>query len=161
MSVQIAVANQPTHAFAGTVNRCVKPLTLSRICDEAGGIGFGVFVVRSSDDRKVKLPSSAGELQTGLIGIAPADRTKQYNPVGYGLGEDLGFLLGGAVYVITEEPVTQGEAVYVRHTANGGNTQLGAARNDGDSGTCELVAGCKYLETTTAAGIALVIKNGW
>jgi hypothetical protein len=53
-----------------------------------------------------------------------------------------------------EGAVTQLAPVYVRITASGGNTQLGALRADGDTGTAILLPRARFKETVTVAGYA-------
>lgn len=161
MTVQTTVSAQPGTAAAGNVVRALKdPVFVSRIVDEANGIPFGSFVVRDGADRKVDLPTSAAELQSGLVGIVVADYTKPYAAAGFANGDDVTVMLEGACYVLTEEAVTQGQDVYVRHTSDGGsNTVLGKARNDADTNRCARVFGAVFAETTTGGGYALVIKS--
>lgn len=162
MAVQTTVSAQPTTAAPGRIHRVLKtPVSVSRVCDQSGGIPFGVFVVRDGSDVKVDLPTSAAEIESGLLGIALEDNSKAYDSTGYANGDGLGVLLEGACYVKTEEAVAQGEAVYVRHTSDGGsNTALGLARNDADTNRCARAADCVFAETTSGAGYALVLKSG-
>jgi hypothetical protein len=44
----------------------------------------------------------------------------------------------------------------VRHTANGGNTQLGAFRNDSDSSNARVLEGARWVTGNSAAGAALL-----
>jgi hypothetical protein len=155
MPVQTSVATIPNASAPGRVQRAYKtPVSLSRVCDESAGIPFGVLVVRDGSDRKVDLPTSAAEVQGALAGFAVEDRTLAYNSAGYANGDGLAVVYEGVIDALSEEAVTQGDPVYVRFAANGGNTQLGAVRNDSDGGTCALRPGAVFIETTTAAGFA-------
>lgn len=117
----------------------------------------GIFVVKGTANDEVKLPAGAGGLVKGIVTLT-ADRRKNFETgliLPYGQGEDLTVAKEQDWYVITEEAVTEGGTVYMRHTAGAGGTQLGAARTDADTATAEAVK-AKFAETKTSAGVAKV-----
>jgi hypothetical protein len=135
------------------------------VCDEAAGISFGQACVRDGSDTKVDLPASAAEVSGGTLGFAIKDGTLPYDADGYDNGESVPVLYEGVMYVLTEEAVTLGQNVFVRHTSDAGsNTVLGKCRNDAAPlngvDTCTRLEGAVFLETTTGAGYALMYKAG-
>lgn len=59
----------------------------------------------------------------------------------------------GKIYVMIEEDMAVGDAVYARHTANGaGKLVIGAVRNDIDVDKCVLVKGAKVVAGGKVAG---------
>lgn len=165
MAVQTSVSAEPTTASAGVVERAYyHPMILTRVCDETAGIPFGSACVRDGADDKVDLPASAAEVSGGTLGFAVADNTLEYDSDGYDSGDSLGVLYEGVIWVHTEEAVTAGQAVYVRHTSDGGsNTVLGKCRNDAaplsGADTCTRLKGAVFLDTTSAAGVARIYKS--
>lgn len=161
MTVQTTVSAQPGTAYAGQIERSFRaPLVVSRICDEAAGFPFGVAVCRDGDDRKVDLPATGTDVTAGLVGFVAADMTKPYLAGGYANGDDVPVMYTGVICVLTEGAVAQGGAVYIRHTANGGNTQLGKARADADTANAGLLPNAKFLDTLSGAGLARVLRFG-
>lgn len=163
--VQTSVSSEPTAASAGLVEHTYcDPIILSRVCDESGGIPFGSAVVRDGSDTKVDLPSSAAEVSGGTLGFAVKDTYNTYDADGYDNGEPMPVLYEGVIHVLTEEAVTAGQPVFVRHTSDGGsNTVKGKCRNDSaplsGTDTCTLLKNAVFLDTTTAAGIARIYKG--
>lgn len=166
MAVQTSVSTQPTTATAGLVEHAFKdPMILSRVCDETNGISFGQACVRDGADDKVDLPASAAEVSGGTLGFAIKDGTRPYDADGYDNAETMGVLYEGVMWVLTEEAVTAGQNVFVRHTSDGGsNTVLGKCRNDAaplsGTDTCTRLEGAVFLDTTSTAGIARIYKAG-
>lgn len=72
-------------------------------------------------------------------------------------GSALSLLTKGRIYVFSEADVVQGDAVYVRYSANGGNTELGGWSNASDGGHNTLVRGA-YFATAGAAGSPVVLS---
>lgn len=96
----------------------------------------GVFCVRdSADDNEIDLPASAAEVNTMLYGGVAYQSTKAVNSNGieYSADDIASVLKVGTLYLTTEDVVSPADGVYVRHTAKGGNTQLGAVRADADA----------------------------
>lgn len=117
----------------------------------------GSFVVKGTSDDEVKLPSGAGGIYIGVV----------FNGGGRVIDQDTG-LIGDygqfnrvtvaterVFYVFSEEAVTYGATVFVRHTAGGGGSQLGVARTDADTASAEAID-AKFHETTTGAGLVKV-----
>lgn len=62
----------------------------------------------------------------------------------------------GEVYMLCESDCTKGNAAFVRHTANGLLTNIGAVRKDGDTNTAVEYVGIIFDETLAAGGIVRV-----
>ncbi len=117
----------------------------------------GQFVVQGTADGEVALPAAAGETWVGLIRFS-SDRKHDIDtgvPEPYGQYDLVSLAREKEWYVITEEAVAKDEQVFVRHTAGGGGSILGYARNDADTASAEAI-NAKFAETTAAAGIAKV-----
>lgn len=165
MSLQTTVSLDFAAAIAGlprgNVNR-----TNDRLAEVV--IQSGVLVCQGTDDKQCKLPTTGAEVAKAL-GIAPArvtsdSRFPSSNTANstYQIGDTVGAIPEGAVWVIVEEAVTAGNPCYVRFAANAPRTQKGAFRTDvDDSGgaTAALLSGAKFLTSTSGAGIALVAIN--
>ena len=64
-------------------------------------------------------------------------------------------LTEGEIWVQVEQTVTVSDAVYCRHTSDGGsNTQLGRFRKDSDSGKARLVKGARWVRGGTSGSRA-------
>jgi hypothetical protein len=116
-------------------------------------IPFGRAVVSHSVEGQCDLPASSSEVLNKLRGVAVKDETRK-SGTGYSANEAVRVMTRGRIYVQVEETVATDDPVYVRHTANGGNTTLGIFRNDDDSGNAELFPG-KFVRggTTTVPAV--------
>ena len=166
MSLQTSVSFDFSEAIAGlprgNVNR-----TNDRYAEVV--IQSGVLVCQGTDDRQCKLPTSAAEVAKAL-GVAPARVTSDSRfpstaTAGstYQVGDNVGAIPEGAVWVTVEDAVTAGNSAYVRFAANAPRTQKGAFRSDGDDpgggATAAVNNSIKFLTSTAGAGLALVSVN--
>jgi len=160
MSLQTSVAFSLQPAFAGQVEG-------SHISTNNGEaevvIQSGLFVTHGTDDGMLKLPTSSGEVATGL-GIAPSRVTQDSRfPSGgtagstYQIGDTLESISQGKVWVYVEAAVNAGEQAYVRY-ATGTGTQKGAFRNDADTATAAAIS-ARFRTSTSGAGLALLEIN--
>jgi hypothetical protein len=138
--------------------------------ESTSSIPFGVGVVHQAGDADtlVRLPTAtnfegAGSIIEGITGFSSKVDTLQspfylsdagtlvsgVGPIAPGRSCDV--LRKGRVWVLVENAVAKGGAVYMRVTANGGLTQLGSFRADSDSGNAVLIEGAVY-DTTQATG---------
>jgi hypothetical protein len=166
MSTQTSVSLDFSAAIAGlprgNVNR-----TNDRYAEVV--IQSGVLVCQGTDDKQCKLPTTSAEVAKAL-GIAPArvtsdSRFPSTNTAGstYQIGDTVGAIPEGAVWVTVEDAVTAGNSAYVRFAANSPRTQKGAFRSDGDDpgggATAAVHNSIKFLTSTSGAGLALVSAN--
>lgn len=120
----------------------------------------GVYVYES-DANLCDVPSTALHITRGRGGFlryAP-DRAPNTNGLHWAAGDQTTYLKKGPMTVLTEEAVSDGDPVYVRHTANGaGKLQLGACRNDADGDAAEALRLTNAL-TTDSIEIDVVIDG--
>lgn len=109
----------------------------------------GIYV-HESDDELCDVPSTALHITKGRGGIlryAP-DRAPNTNGLHWAAGDQTTYCKRGPMTVLTEEAVSDGDPVYVRHTANGaGKLQVGAFRNDADGDAAEALRLTNALTT--------------
>jgi hypothetical protein len=65
----------------------------------------------------------------------------------------------GTIYVKAEVAMLPGDPVFVRHTANGGNTDLGLIRNDADTANAVQVTQAEVMGTRDANGLVAIRIN--
>lgn len=127
-------------------------------------IPYGKFVAKGSATTEPyrhigKLPTAATDITTvaNVLGVSVADQGRAQDsgvtlPT-YPIGAAVPMMRKGRLWVIVEEAVTKGQAVYVRFSAGATLTELGAfGQDDGDEGggaLRALLANAIYL---TAAG---------
>lgn len=117
----------------------------------------GVVVVFNTED-KVKVPVLTGDVTAKGMGVTAY--LPEREPTGdgvneYATGDVVSFVTAGDIWVICEDSPTAGGQVFVRFTANGGLTQLGACRSDADSGKAVALSNAMYL-TAAVGGIAKI-----
>jgi hypothetical protein len=74
------------------------------------------------------------------------------------VGAGMTLLQKGRVYVTPEVAVVQGDPVYYRITANGGNTQVGAFTNTDDGAHTDLLKGARFESSTDATSTQAVLS---
>jgi hypothetical protein len=67
---------------------------------------------------------------------------------------DVSICTRGSLGAYVEVAVTPDDKVFWRHTASGGNTVLGAFRNDSDGGTAIEAKGLRFNTSASAGGAA-------
>jgi len=68
-------------------------------------------------------------------------------------------MIRGRIGVYVDQAVTPASDVYMRVTTSGANTVLGAFRADADSGTAIRIRGARFIESASAAGVAVLEIN--
>lgn len=124
-------------------------------------IPFGVAVADiAGDEGTIQLPASSG---AKICGIAQRSLTVEENAASvenaYPAKSMCAVVKKGRVWVTVEKAVTVDDSVFVRHTANGGNTQKGAFRDDNDSGNALQITNARFITSTSGAGLAVVEIN--
>jgi hypothetical protein len=126
---------------------------------------FGVFVAKGSVERdgesmrpgKCKLPTLTGDQIIGVLVFEHQQASRTLSGVlALPAGSVASIMRNGVIWVVCEKAVNEGDPVFVRHAANGGNTQLGAATDTDDSTFTSLLANARFASTTTGAGLAQV-----
>lgn len=164
MSRQTAIADDPTIAVEGQVDRSYSNDIIS-YCSE-DDILNGSFCSQGTADRACELPDAAGDVTDAklALGVAIFDPTVPTNwpstvTVPYPAGQMVPILHRGRCYVAVETSCTAGGAVYVRQTADGLLTRLGAFNGSAGTGL-SLLPCAKFCSTqATAGGLALLEIN--
>lgn len=130
----------------------------ANIADE---IVFGVAVADiAGDEDTIELPDSSG---AKICGIAMRSLTVEEGAASvdnaYPVNSKCAIVKKGRVWVIVEKAVSVDDAVYVRYTASGGNTQLGAFRDDDDTSKALQITNARFVTSTSGSGIAIVEIN--
>lgn len=128
-------------------------------CIATTSLVAGVVAIRAD----ANLPQSGAAAPSGTGGIvlgivkhehqkaASRDRSAQSETDPLFLADDIAYIIkDGVVWVRVETAVTPLSPVHFRHTANGGNTVLGALRTGTDSNTADALPGAAFLGTAAA-----------
>ena len=164
----MAISVQTTYgdigaAFAGLIYD-INPRTITTgVVETAAGINFGLGLVRGTAGAQVLLPTSGTdiflgfsvysahyELSRSTLGVSGTEITVPEN-------DALNVMRQGAIYVETEVTVAAGDPVFVRHTANGPLTTLGAVRNDADTTNALSATGWIFDAAADADAIVKII----
>lgn len=161
MPVQTSVAQTQAIGYAGMRADTSPCDTLSRYNRNGGAIPFGLALVKGSADADAKLPV-AGSVRADFIGLAEFTHAyKNYdlsNADGIPNGGMLNLARSGRYLVKVENTVAVGDRAYFRVAANGGNTQLGAWRNDAD-GVAQVATLTPTAANTTVYSLQIVIDG--
>lgn len=135
-------------------------LSLETKVDPANELFFGRAVIRGSADGEVEHPSGTAGTFMGVVrrdeDIDPADLTTGDLPAGH----DAQIVTRGVMWVIAEDAVTEGAAVYYRHNAPGALPEaLGRFRSDVDAGDATLIPGARWASSATAGNPAKLELN--
>lgn len=120
-------------------------------------VAFGKGLVEGVGAGESILPAASGfkfdgvALHTHTVEL-DGDEERKYE------AEDaMSVLRRGRVYVVSEDAVSIGDGVFLRHTAGGLATELpGNFRTDADGGDAGELSGCRWL-TTTSSTFALAL----
>lgn len=131
---QTAYAVDPDLGFRGLLG---DPNADSYIIPMANGAaaaqGFGILVKRDAVNPtdQFDIFSATGQDPLGvLVHTQAVEDPTLAGDLAVALLETASVLRRGRIWVRVEEAVAPGDSVYFRHTASGGNTELGAFRND-------------------------------
>lgn len=119
----------------------------------------GQFVARDAADGKVKLPTTANEVQLTGVGFVVYDAAHTVpdgSAFDYAAGDAVPVLEHGDIWVQSEEALAYGDPVFVRFASGGGGSVLGLVRNDADTATAAELVNARVLKTTAAAGLVLI-----
>ncbi len=119
--------------------------TISRLAEDAAGVGAGTFLVPGTDaENQAIVPTSATEITDGDgLGVAMFDASKE--PAQTAAAETAGHeydveqavpVLGkGRIWVLCDDAatITANSQAFVRHMAGAGGSDLGRFREDADT----------------------------
>jgi hypothetical protein len=119
----------------------------------------GIYMAQGAADDGAILPASAASVILGPVVFSyDRERVIRTNVANsYGEGDKLAIGRDKVYWVKTEEAVSKGDQVFVRHTAATFAT-IGYARTDLDTDSAVAIK-ATFAETTTAAGFAKVVHN--
>jgi hypothetical protein len=124
---------------------------------------FGRLGVRGAADgtEQVRLPTTSADVTTRVRGIVVnlSDPVlgNPVPPVGVDTGTPATLIRRGLVRVYVETPVSQDAQAYARFAAGPGGSELGAIRQDADSGTAAPIPHSRF--TTDARRCAVLDLN--
>jgi hypothetical protein len=126
-------------------------------------VPFGCFVCkdeRSDDGQAVRLPRQSSDV-TGLRGegFVVADFGKSDHSQKYHRNSMVNVMRKGYIFVLVEDAVAKGGAVYVRYAAGAGGTQLGSCRSDDPGSEAALLPSARYETAADAGELAMVEIN--
>lgn len=160
---QTSYTDIPAAGMAGMPVDIREAVYINRVLDVDAP--FGVFVAKGSVERsaesmrpgKAKLPTLTGDQILGVVVFEQHKASRALSGVlALPAGEVASIMRQGVVWVVCEKAVNEGDPVFVRHAANGGNTQLGAVTDTDDSTFTSQLTNARFASTTTAAGLAQV-----
>jgi hypothetical protein len=161
--MQTTYSNVPGAAFAGMLGDSKPADILSRALGGSVNVGFGLMLEYGATPTTEAAPLADGATLGDLVGVTvhrhTQDRASLTGTHGITPNSTMDLLRKGRVWVVVEEAVTPGDAVFVRHTAAGLEVK-GAFRNDADGGDAvDISTKARWESTTTGAGIALLDLN--
>lgn len=145
-----------THTLSST-GATPSDLTLTTLVAHDQEAAFGIFLCldEKRGDNYARMPRASGDVAK-CWGVALRDSAKQPNAEGHASQTPVKIRNKGRVAVTSESSFSVGDAVYVRYTASGNNTQLGAVRNDSDTSTAGSLSRAKYVTSGSAGEIAII-----
>lgn len=150
--LQTTYATGPAKAYAGMIANGETSNRISRTCETAAGIGFGLPVYRGTGDHGAT--STVGTLAaflgwtvatSGLVANTDADEYQQY--------DNMTILTSGAIYVAVKGAVTDGAPLTVG-TGGGAADLVGATAAD----ATHIATGWIADETVTD-GLCRIVKR--
>lgn len=142
-------------AFAGQLGDAGPHRIDSYVNDEGSDIPAGILVTHKGEGTIDLVDGSTDKLAGAVLNSFARNPDDLTGTAAITAGDTCNVLSEGAVWLLGEEAMAVGDAVYVRHAAGTG-TQLGAVRNDADTASCRQVKGARVLKASTAAGPVLV-----
>ena len=130
-------------------------------CTALANLPCGVFVTMSADamaGNKVKPLSAANDKVFGVSmynGNIIYDFDAATQNYIYPKDSIVSLIEEGDVFMFAEKAVAAGDDVYARHTADAGNTRIGALSNAAGTGLV-LIPGAKFLKAIASPGVTQV-----
>jgi len=159
---QTSYAVDPALAFRGQLgDPNVDMFAIPLANGAAAAVGFGIMVRRDATNPETQFDifSATGQTPAGILAHTHAQQDPTLaDPLGVALLEPASVVRRGRIWVVTEEAIAVGDAVYFRHTSGTG-TEIGAFRNDADTASCDQITSARWLRGCSAAGVALLEIN--
>lgn len=156
MSQTTAPLREMIAGQAGQMAEPFGPEDVRSVVNPTGKLFFGRMAVVSGDGLAAH-PTSGSQVKLGVVMHSHATVSKEDGlDAGYAAKETANVIRKGYVWVVIEEDIAIGDAVFYRHAAGTG-TKLGAFRNDADTASCTALTNARWVKGGTAAqGIALL-----
>lgn len=124
---------------------------LSRAAE--GAINAGRFVINgTSVGRQAKVPAASGDITANkVLGVTLYDAAKETAEPEFADEDELPILASGKVWMLTEDAMTAGNPVFVRHTAGGAGQVPGRIRSDLDTNKAIALPEVRLL--TSSSGV--------
>lgn len=154
---QTSYTDAPVKAYEGAVADQGKKDLISKTTSDA--VTYGRFVCNDEvlGDAYCRLPAASGDIGGVTFGVAVAKTSS--DSAGYAEYDSVSILNKGRVWMIAEDAVSAGDAVYVRYTANGAGKVVGQVRSDGDSSKAAALSRAKFASSAGAGDLVLVELN--
>lgn len=145
---------------AGLMAEPFGPEDIRSVVNPTGKLFFG-RIAAIDGENKAKHPTLTTDKILGVVMHSHALESKADGlDAGYGAKETANVIRKGYVWVVIEEDIIVGDAVFYRHAAGAGGTKLGALRNDADTASCTALPNARWVKGGTAVqGIALLEVN--
>lgn len=140
-AVQTSISDTAGVAYPGMQSDTAPARRRSAQNADAAALLSGVFAAFNAEGQ-VRSLASATDVIAGIILHSHA-RNNVLGQAGWEVGAELPVLENGGSYMLAEETMAVGDAVYARIGTGGGGSVPGFIRNDSDSGTCVLVKGAR------------------
>lgn len=146
-------------AAESTAGNGTMTAAVAQAYQAAANIPFGVGLARLTSDaegKQVTLPAATGFVFAGVALHTYAVENRDLLGDGaYPAGHPINAIMKGYVAVVVEQDVTNGDPVYLRHTASGSNTP-GGWRKDADTANADLIVGARWETGATAGNLAVL-----
>lgn len=145
-------------AFAGMKADATNDTVDTGVSEESSAeIPFGVALAQGSGQDGVKLPAASTDLIVGVSIHTHTGLQGSYTATsGPGPKDPVNVGAKCRVWVKVEDAVTPSSKVFVRHAANGGNTQKGSFRGTTDTGATQQLFGARFRTSAAGGGLAVL-----
>ncbi|MCG8433481.1 MAG: hypothetical protein MJA83_05575 [Gammaproteobacteria bacterium] len=157
---QTSYVVDPALAFRGMLEDVNKSRYIRSYANgDAAAVGFGLLVRADATNPEEQFQNFSATSQVPL-GVTVHQQAQQ-DPSLAGTGavallETVGILRQGRIWVFVEEAISVGDAVFFRHTAGGGGSEIGAFRTDADTATADQLVQAQWLRGSTPQNVALL-----
>lgn len=164
---QLAYEEDPAVALEGQIadsSRNTERITGKT--EGAGGVPMGRFVTVGTDvgtdgsRPQARLPALTGEISGGVgLGFSVLDTSIEQadTPLGYEDESIMQIMRRGRIWMLAEDAVVFGNAVFVRFVAGGGE-ELGRVRSDADTADAVALPGATFRGTTTGVDELVLVE---
>ncbi len=155
MSYQTSITRAPAVGVEGMLADSNQVVVQSKVAKTTLAPGRAVRVDTADAFELVTVPTSAAQVTGDAtnappMGVTLWDTTAPTNP--YVQYDPVPVVSVGTMWVICEATTDPSLPVYIRHTANGGNTVIGGFSSAAGTGLSLAPPGFRWMTKTTATG---------